>query len=68
MGGLAPIKKVVGLSGRTGKHQARLNLIVDQQEPVPQLADASVHVGLDVDDSQLTDKLANTDARIGVTG
>lgn len=67
VGGLAAIKKVVGLSDELASTKARLNLIVDQQEPVPQLADASVHVGLDVDDSQLTDKLANTDARIGVT-
>lgn len=67
VGGLAAIKKVVGLSDELASTKARLNLIVDQQEPVPQLADASVHVGLDVDDSQLTDKLANTDARVGVT-
>lgn len=67
VGGLAAIKKVVGLSDELASTKARLNLIVDQQEPVPQLADASVHVGLDVDDSQLTDKLANTNARVGVT-
>ena len=67
VGGLAAIKKVVGLSDELASTKARLNLIVDQQEPVPQLADASVHVGLDVDDSQLRDKLANTDARVGVT-
>ena len=57
VGGLAAVKKVVGISDELASTKARLNLIVDQQEPTPQLADTEVRVGVAVDDGGSVEEL-----------
>ena len=57
VGGLAAVKKAVGISDELASTRARLNLIVDKKNVTEQLDSANLHTNLTVDDGGSVEEL-----------